>query len=159
MGAVNWEVEDELGRRTKQSKASNWLILVNYPPVMKSRSRSWQTGGGGGFRKSPGWARWGEHGADGTWKSHVALTSTSQQRWAEHLLPDTLSCDGQTEQKKLMWSRLSCGLTCFFQKAMKITSDNIHSRISTATVRAEKKMSKGKLRVRKAGRQKMHVRA
>lgn len=105
MGAVNWEAEDELGRRTKQSEASYWLILVNYPPVMKSRSRNWQTGwGGGDFRKALAGL-----GADGTWKSRVALTSTSQQRWAAHLLPDTLPCDGQTEQKKLMWSRLSCG--------------------------------------------------
>lgn len=116
MGAVNWEAEDELGRRTKQSEASYWLILVNYPPVMKSRSRNWQTGRGGDFRKSPGWARRGERGADGTWKSRVALTSTSQQRRAAHLLPDTLPCDGQTEQKKPMWSRLSCGLTCLFSK-------------------------------------------
>lgn len=35
----NGETEDELGWRTKQSEASYWLILVNYPRNEKQKQR------------------------------------------------------------------------------------------------------------------------
>lgn len=160
MGAVNWEAEDELGRRTKQSEASYWLILVNYPPVMKSRSRNWQTGGRGGggerFSKEP-WP-----GSALMAHGNLALRSLRQaSRDGLHTCSLTRchAMDGPNGKKSSCGAGFLADEHVFFQKAIRIKSDNTHGRMSTAPRGRKRECQKADGKSEKAGRQKTRVRA